>query len=89
MAERLKVRVQPGASRERILAWRGDVLKVAVTAPPERGKANTAVEALLAKELGVAKSAVRVIAGGASRDKVVELEGVAPWDIRALARKGA
>ena len=89
MAERLNVRVQPGASRERIVGWLGVTLKVAVLAPPERGKANKAVEALLARELGVPKSAVRVIAGGVSRDKIVELEGVSPSDIRALARKDA
>ena len=50
-------------------------LKVAVTAPPEDGKANAAVIALLAKEWGVAKSAISVVTGATDRRKVVEIRG--------------
>lgn len=74
----LAVWVQPGASRERIVGRMGDALKLAVTAPPEKGKANQAVEKLLARELGVPRSAVIVTAGTSNRRKTVRIEGIAP-----------
>lgn len=53
----------------------GTVMKLAVTAPPEDGKANQAVIALLAAELGVAKAAISVVAGATDRRKLVEIRG--------------
>jgi uncharacterized protein YggU (UPF0235/DUF167 family) len=49
-----------------------------VSAPPVDSAANLALERLLASELGIARSSVRVIAGAASRHKRVMVEGVAP-----------
>jgi len=72
----LDVWVQPGASRRRIAGMMGDALKVAVSAPPEKGKANKAVERLLAEALGLPRSSVQVIAGASSRRKKVRLKGV-------------
>lgn len=74
------VRLTPRAPRDRIagtetLADGRTVLKARVRAVPEKGKANTALEALLAKALGVAPSAVSVVAGGRSRLKSVAVEG--------------
>ena len=76
MSARLDLKVAPRAARDRISAWMGDVLKVAVTAPPERGKANAAVCALLARALGVPRENVRVVAGATSPRKVVEVDGL-------------
>ena len=77
---RLRLKVQPKARREGIMglapeAERGPALKVAVNAPPEDGKANAAVVALLADQLGVAKAAVSVVAGATDRRKLVEIRG--------------
>ena len=47
-----------------------------VGAPPERGKANEAVLALLAEVLAVPRSSVVLVSGGGSRDKIVELAGI-------------
>ena len=47
----------------------GGVVKIRVTAPPDRGKANRAVEKLLSRELGMA---ARVTTGHSSRSKEVE-----------------
>jgi hypothetical protein len=55
---------------------RGDRLKVAVTAAPADGKANRAIEEVVAEALGVRRSAVAVVVGQASRDKVVRVEGL-------------
>jgi uncharacterized protein len=60
-----------------------------VGAPPERGKANEAVLALLAEVLAVPRSSVALVSGGGSRDKVVELAGIEPDEIdRRLAGAG-
>jgi uncharacterized protein (TIGR00251 family) len=76
---RLRLKVQPKARREGILGWTPDpdgvALKLAVGAPPEDGKANAAVIALLAKTFRVAKSAISVVSGATDRRKLVEIRG--------------
>jgi len=60
----------------------GDVLKVRIAAPPVDGKANAAVVALLAQELGVAPRAVSITLGERSCDKVVTIHGVSVEQVR-------
>lgn len=76
---RLALRVTPKARREAIggVVERPDGarLEVAVNAPPEDGKANAAVVALLAKALGVAKGDARVVQGAGSRQKLILIAG--------------
>jgi uncharacterized protein (TIGR00251 family) len=80
LQHRLTVRVQPKASADRIEDWAEDdagrkFLKVRVRAVPEDGKANSAVQKLVARWLGVPKSAVRVVTGGKTRLKGLEIDG--------------
>jgi uncharacterized protein (TIGR00251 family) len=70
---RFSVVVSPGAARSEVVGRHGDAWKVRVAAPAERGRANTAVEALLRKALGVP---VRVVVGATARRKVLEAEGL-------------
>lgn len=77
---RFRVRVQPKASRDEVVGEFRGALKVKVTAPPEKGKANAAVIALLAKALGVRKSAVTIESGGLSREKSVAIRGLSRAD---------
>jgi len=69
----IAVRVTPKASREKV-AEEGGQIRIWVTVPPEDGKANRAVQAALAKALGVAKTRLTLTRGGASRDKVFRLD---------------
>jgi uncharacterized protein (TIGR00251 family) len=82
----LAVKVAPKASRDAILGPMptvdGQALKVAVTAPPDKGKANAAVIALIAAAFGVPKRAVSVVAGASDRSKLLRIDG----DPRALSR---
>lgn len=75
------VRVSPRASRQAVEGIVRDadgakLLKVAVNAPPDDGKANQAVLALLAKTIGIAKSRLSLVSGATARKKVVRLEAV-------------
>jgi uncharacterized protein (TIGR00251 family) len=84
---RLRLRVKPGAKRDAILGVHGGALKVAVAAPPEKGKANRAVVRLLAGALGLPREAVSVVAGESSQDKVVVV-GMEPPGVRERLTPG-
>jgi len=80
---RLAVKVVPKSSRNCVAGWMGDALKICVNAPPERGKANAAVEHMLATALGIAKERVRLVAGTASPRKMVEIDGLDETEVRS------
>jgi len=86
---RLRLRVAPGASAPGVVGRHGDSWKVRVAATPERGKANDAVLELLAETLAVPRASLTLVSGGSSRNKIVELTGIAPDEIeRRLATAG-
>jgi len=78
------VRVQPKARGNKILGDFAGMLKVGVTAPAEKGKANAAVIALLSKKLDVPKSSIKIVCGETSRIKTLRVKGVSLEDILAL-----
>ncbi|MGI8684344.1 MAG: DUF167 domain-containing protein [Acidimicrobiales bacterium] len=80
----LRLHVQPGAGRTAIVGRHGDALKVKVAVPPEKGRANEACVALVASTLGVAKGAVELVSGPASRTKRVRITGVEVDEVRRL-----
>ncbi len=76
----IPVRATPGASKNAAGgAWTGPDgaarLVVKVTAPPDSGRANKAIESLLASAFGLSKSAVSVTSGAKNRLKTVTLNG--------------
>jgi hypothetical protein len=71
----LKVRAQPGARKNAVGGEHNGALKVAVTAPPEDGRANEALVELLAQTLQLRRSEVMVLRGATSRDKTFLLRG--------------
>jgi uncharacterized protein (TIGR00251 family) len=80
---RLSLKVVPGSSRDEVVGWLGDSLKVKVKAPPEKGRANEAVIALLADRLGVDASSIAVVSGHGSPAKVVAVEGIDDETVRS------
>ena len=83
---RVKVHVQPRASRSEIVGLHGDALKVRLNAPPVDGAANEALAELLAERLALPKRNVRILSGETSRAKVVEIDGATEDVVRALAQ---
>jgi uncharacterized protein (TIGR00251 family) len=77
----LAVKAVPGSSRDGIAGVLGDALKVAVAAPPERGRANARLCELLAGALGVARGDVQVVAGGAAARKQLFVRGLAAAEV--------
>ena len=80
---RLSLKVVPGSSRDEVVGWLADALKVKVKAPPEKGRANEAVVALLADRLGIDSSSVVVVSGHGSPAKVVAIDSMDDDAIRA------
>lgn len=77
---RLVVRLTPNGGRNAVDGIEADgeggmLLKVRVTAVPEKGKANKALIALIAKSLGIAKSSVELVSGDTSRKKILRIDG--------------
>jgi len=84
----LAIRLTPGAAADRIDGWDVDaggrpVLKVRVRARPVEGAANDALTRLLAKTLGVPRSAVVLARGGQARLKMIAVEGLDDDALRA------
>ncbi|MBI1194835.1 MAG: YggU family protein [Gammaproteobacteria bacterium] len=67
----LHIRLQPRASKDEIVGWHGDALKVRITAPPVDGKANKHLLAYLAKRFKVPTAQVTLVSGQTGRDKRV------------------
>ena len=85
----LAIKAVPRAARDEIVGWHGDALKIRVAAPPQDGRANAALESLLAAALGVPKRAVRVAAGHGSARKRVEIDGLERGEVeRRLSAAG-
>ena len=70
------LKVVPGASREGLAGRYGDRLKLRVTAPPESGKANKAVLALLARALALPKGQLALVRGAGMPLKTVAVRGL-------------
>lgn len=85
----VRVRAQPGARRSGIVGEHDGALKIAVTAAPEKGKANKALVEVLARALGVRKSSVQLIAGETSGHKRFRVLGIGPAELRRRLRAAA
>ena len=72
----VSVKVQPNASKDRVIGEHAGQIKIAVTVAPEKGKANKAVIKVLSKLLGVKTSGIEIVSGETSRDKKVFIRNI-------------
>ncbi len=77
------VRAKPHARRDGLAGVHGDRLRIAVAAPPDRGRANDALIAVLAEALGVPRSAVTLRSGLTNRDKAFFVAALGEAEARA------
>jgi uncharacterized protein len=78
----LSVVAQPGSKRNAVLGERAGAIRIAVTAPPDKGKANAAIQAVLAENLGCKTAQVSLISGAAARQKRFLIRGIDPEELR-------
>ena len=72
----IDVKAVPGASQTRIMGEYNEALKIAVQAPPEKGKANEMLVKFLAKTLGINKQNIKIITGETSQIKKIQIMGI-------------
>ena len=77
------IRVQPRASRERLLGLRGEAIAIALKAPPVDGAANEALLKLIARQLKVSAAAVELVRGSTGRSKWIRVAGWSADQVRA------
>lgn len=70
------VKVTTGSSKNEVLGIKDGVLRVKITAAPDKGKANKELVDFLSGVFGVKKSSVLVIKGEKSRNKSVRIDGI-------------
>jgi uncharacterized protein len=78
----VSVRAQPGAKRNGVTGEHAGALKVAVTAAPEKGKANAAIVDVLAEALGCKPSQIEIVSGMSGREKKFLVSGIEPDDLK-------
>lgn len=83
MDYRMKIKANPGSSQNRAI-WKGDFLKVNLTALPEEGKANQQLIELLSEKFDADKDDIEIIGGRSSENKTVMLYNL---DREELVRK--
>jgi uncharacterized protein (TIGR00251 family) len=83
----LSVRAQPGARRNAVVGEQAGSLKIAVAAPPDRGRANKALHEVLCQQLGLKKSQVELLSGATSREKKFLLREMRSAALRAQLSK--
>ncbi|SHI09995.1 DUF167 family protein YggU [Ferrimonas marina] len=70
----LNLYIQPKASRDALVGEHGDEFKVAITAPPVDGKANSHLIKYLAKQFKVAKGQITIVKGELGRHKQLRID---------------
>ena len=80
------VRVHPRAARTAITGTVGDALKLTLSPPPVDGRANVALGEFFAEVFSVPRSAVQVLAGERSRNKVIRIAGRTAGELEQMLR---
>ena len=78
---KISLRVYPNGGRNEIVGFSGGILRVKISAPPSKGKANRELRSFLSRLLGVAKGNVNIINGETARYKVVAIDGLSRSEV--------
>lgn len=78
---KISLRIYPNATRNEVVGFAEGVLKVKVSAPPVKGKANRELIAFLSQVLGVGKGSLTIIKGHTSRNKVIAIDGLSQEEV--------
>jgi len=78
---KVSLRVYPNAARNEVLGLAEGVLRVKVSAPPVKGKANRELIAFLSQCLGVSKDRLSITSGHTGRNKVIAIEGLSQEEV--------
>jgi len=70
---KVKVKIVPGSSKNKIIGAYNNALKISIAAPPVEGKANKKCIAYLAKYFDVAKSKIEIISGQTGKNKLIKI----------------
>jgi uncharacterized protein (TIGR00251 family) len=73
---RLHIKAQANTSKDEIVGYLGNALKIRVKAVPDKGMANKSIQALLAQKLNLTKAAIQLISGHNQAHKVFEISGI-------------
>ncbi len=84
---KLAVTVVPRSSKNEIIGYVGEYLKIRLAAPPVDGEANNELIKYLSKLLSVPKTNIRIISGASSRRKLIEIDNIDQSELRVLASK--
>lgn len=72
----LQTKITPNSSKNEIIGWFGDQLKIKINAAPEKGLANKELIKFLSKLLGISKSQIQIIKGHTSSSKILSIENI-------------
>ncbi len=78
---KISLRVYPNASRNEMAGFTDGVLRVKVSAPPSKGKANRELITFLSRLLGVGKDSVNIIKGHPTRNQFMAIDGLSREEV--------
>ena len=84
---RFSVRVQPRAARSELAGEYGDAIRIRLAAPPVDGAANDELVSFLSNTFAVARKSVTILAGEASRSKLIEIDGITERAVRDIVSR--
>ncbi len=77
----ISLRVYPNASRNEMTGFTDEVLRVKISAPPIKGKANRELVTFLSRLLGMGKGSINIIKGHTTRNKVIVIDGLSREEV--------
>ncbi len=78
---KISLRVYPNAGRNEMVGFGDGILRVKISAPPSKGKANRELITFLSRLLGVSKGSVNIIKGDTTRNKVIAIDGLSRAEV--------